>query len=91
MLDAYRSAPNEYKPYILRARHIRAEAFRTALGTVAGPILAWFGRGFRKLKCRHIQRRAEQKLRSLSSTVLKDIGVSSGEIPWRVREALPCA
>ena len=37
-----------------------------------------------------VQHSAEKELRGLSNVMLKDIGVSRGEIHSRVREALPC-
>lgn len=91
MLDSYRSTPREYKHYVLRARRLRAEATHAALGFVAGAILTWLRAGLQRQKCRHRQRRAEQSLRALSNSTLKDIGISRGEISWRVREALPCS
>jgi uncharacterized protein YjiS (DUF1127 family) len=91
MLDSYRSAQSEYQSYILRARHIRAQAFRTAPGLMAGAITAWLRTGFQRLRCWRIQYRAEQELQGLHRAVLKDIGVSRSEIPYRVREALPCS
>ena len=91
MLDSYRSMSPENQPYISRARKIRAQAFRTGLGIMAGAILSWSRRGIKKMKCWHIQRRAEQQLRGLSNIVLKDMGMSRSDIPWRVRESLPCS
>ena len=44
-----------------------------------------------KLRCWNIQRRAEKELQGLNNTILKDIGVSRGEIFSRAREALPCS
>lgn len=91
MMDSYRSTPPEYYPYVLRARLIRAEAFRTAISFISGAIRTWFIRGYKKMKCRHIQRRAEQELRSLNNIVLKDMGISRSEITFRVRDAMPCS
>ena len=87
MLDSYKSALPEYQFHILRARFIRAKAFRAALGSMAG----WLRSAYKRLKCRRIQRRAERELRSLNSTILKDMGVSRSDILWRVREAMPCS
>lgn len=90
MMDAYKSSLPEYRPYILRARKIRSDAIRSALGFMFGAILNGFRRGYKKMKCRRIQRRAEKELRGLSSAVLKDMGVSRSDITWKVREAMPC-
>lgn len=91
MLDSYHAANHDYRPYIQRARRLRSEAFHVALGSVAGAVLRWLRAGFERLNCRRIQHRAEKQLNTLSSAMLKDIGVSRGEISWRVREALPCS
>ena len=87
MLDSYKSTLHEYQYYILRARIIRAKAFRAALGSMTG----WPRSALKKLKCRCKQRRAERELRSLNSVILKDMGVSRSEIPRRVHEAMPCS
>ncbi len=86
MLDAFRTTPLNYRPYILRARRLRSEAFRG----LAGAILAWLRTGLQRLKCGRIQRRAERELRALNNNILKDIGVSRGGISGQVRGAFPC-
>lgn len=91
MMDSYRSTPPEYYPYVLRSRLIRAEAFRTALRFISRAIGTWFIRGYKKMKCWHIQRRAEQELRGLNNIVLKDMGITRSEITFRVRDAMPCS
>ena len=87
MLDSYKSALPEYQYYILRARIIRARAFRAALSSMA----RWPRSALKRLKCRRKQRRAERELRSLNSATLKDMGISRSEIPRRVHEAMPCS
>jgi uncharacterized protein YjiS (DUF1127 family) len=91
MLDTYRKTPTNYRPYFQRARCLRSEAFHNMLGSTSGTLLAWLRTGVHKLRCWNIQRRAEKELQGLNNTILKDIGVSRGEIFSRAREALPCS
>ncbi len=91
MTDSYRSGNPNYRPYIERARRLRSEAFHAGLSFAGGAALAWLRKGLQRLQCRQKQHRAEQQLLSLSSATLKDIGLSRGEVSWRVREALPCS
>lgn len=89
-MDSYRSTNPNNRHFIERARRLRSEAFHTAISSVTRVIPAWLRTGFQRLRCWRIQYRAEQELSGLHSAVLKDIGVSRSEIPYRVREALPC-
>jgi uncharacterized protein YjiS (DUF1127 family) len=89
-MDSYRSTNPKNRRFIERARHLRSETFHNLIGSVSGAITAWMRTGLQRLKCWRTQYRAEQELRGLNSAVLRDIGVSRSEIPYRVREALPC-
>lgn len=91
MMDSYGSSHPDYRPYINRARRLRSDAVYAGLGFVAKAAFKALRVGIEKMKCRRIQRRMEQQLRSLSSATLKDIGLSRGEVTWRVKEALPCS
>lgn len=91
MIDSYRTGSPEYRPYINRARRLRSDAVHAGLSFVAQGTVEWLRTGFQKMKCRRTQYRLEQQLRSLSSATLKDIGMTKGEVTWRVQEALPCS
>ena len=87
MIDSYRTMNPEYRSYIKRARELRSQAVRAA----GRYVLRWLRNGFQRLKCRLMQHRNERQLHALSNSALKDIGVSRGEISWRVRKAMPCS
>ena len=92
MIDSYRTGNPDYRPYLNRARNASARMLFTAgLSFLAQAAVKGLRSGFEKMKCRRVQRRMEQQLRSLSSATLKDIGLSRGEVTWRVKEALPCS
>lgn len=89
MMDAYRNADPRYRPYMERARAIRARAFARALKRAARCAWNVLTAPARLLACRRKRWAAERELLALDERMLKDIGLSRSQIGAAVVAHLP--
>jgi uncharacterized protein YjiS (DUF1127 family) len=89
MIDLYRNADPAYQPYFERTRQLRAQQALRAIGRIAAFFGALAALPFRLYACRWRRLSAENQLLALDARMLKDIGLSRGEIPSKVADLQP--
>jgi len=99
MLHTYESVGDPYRDYVNRAHEERAKAVSallagaaTGLGSLAGTAARGLGRAGRNVASGVVtarrRRGAIRELHALDDRMLKDIGLSRGEIPYLVDQML---